>query len=239
MKVLLIGYGKMGKTIEQILLQRGHEVAHIVDRDTELQVADIPAGSVDLAIEFTEPSAAFNNITSCFRKGIPVVSGTTGWQSRKEELEQICKEYKGTFFYASNFSLGVNIFFALNKYLAHLMNRYPDYGVSMSEIHHTEKKDAPSGTAITLAEGILQEVQRLQHWQLKGEQSAEGALEIEALREPHVPGTHTVVYTSEMDTIEIKHTAHTRTSFAQGAVLAAEWVLGKKGIFGMGDLLKF
>ncbi|MEH0154863.1 4-hydroxy-tetrahydrodipicolinate reductase [Limibacter armeniacum] len=240
MRVLLIGYGKMGKTIEEILTERGHKVVGIVDRSTEAKIKDFSKSEVDVAIEFTEPSAAYDNITACLEEGIPLVSGTTGWLDRRENVEKLCAEKDGAFFWASNFSLGVNIFFALNNRLAELMNPHADYKVSMEEIHHTEKKDAPSGTAITLAEGVIDNLDRIENWSLKGEGSqVENILEIAAVREPDVPGTHEVVYESEMDKIEIKHTAHTRKSFALGAVVAAEWLPGKKGILSMQDMLGF
>lgn len=240
MKVLLIGYGKMGQTIEKILEERGHEVSAIIDKNSGVGFTEIEAGSADVAIEFTEPSAAYENIRNTIELGIPIVSGTTGWLDKKTEIEALCDQKNGGFFYASNFSLGVNIFFAVNKRLAELMNPHDHYGVSMSEIHHTQKLDAPSGTAITLAEGVVEGLDRLEGWTLKGEQEQkDNAVEIEAIREPNVPGTHEVVYESEMDKIEIKHTAHTRKSFALGAVIAAEWLKGKQGIYSMSDMLGF
>ncbi|MCS6834172.1 MAG: 4-hydroxy-tetrahydrodipicolinate reductase [Flammeovirgaceae bacterium] len=240
MKVLLIGYGKMGKTIEQILLERGHQIAYIVDKDTAIQLKDVPMKGADVAIEFTEPSAAPANLRACFSKQIPVVCGTTGWLDQRPLIEKECAVKNGGFFYASNYSLGVNIFFRLNERLAQMMKPYPQYKVSIEEIHHTEKKDAPSGTAITLAEGILEHLTQYLLWE-KGENAVShpDRLPIHSKRLPNVPGTHLIRYTSEEDTIEITHIAHTRKGFALGAVIAAEWMQGRRGIFGMKDLLGF
>jgi 4-hydroxy-tetrahydrodipicolinate reductase len=238
MKILLIGYGKMGKTIEQTALRRGHQIAGAIGIDNAEELALLPFGFADIAIEFTEPEAAFNNLKLCIDKSVPVVCGTTGWLHRRDELEQYCKEKNGTFFYASNFSLGVNIFFRLNKVLASWMNTQADYDVRMQEIHHTEKKDAPSGTAITLAEGIMAGLSRKTTWVLGSEATPE-QIAIEALRIDKVPGTHTITYSSAVDEIEIKHTAHSREGFALGAVMAAEWLQHKKGVFGMDDLMGF
>ncbi|PWJ40024.1 4-hydroxy-tetrahydrodipicolinate reductase [Sediminitomix flava] len=238
MNVLIVGYGKMGQTIEKILIERGHNVVGIVDRNTDTKIEDFDGDKVDIAIEFTQPSSAFNNISSCLKQGIKIVSGTTGWLDRRDEIEKLCADKNGAFFYASNFSLGVNLFFQLNKQLAELMKPFNDYGVSMEEIHHTEKLDEPSGTAITLAEGIIEKYDNINDWYLEGEERKNEAVGIKALREPHVPGTHTIRYTSELDEIEIKHTAHTRTSFALGAVVAAEWAKDRQGILSMDDMLK-
>lgn len=238
MKVMLIGYGKMGKTIEGILNERGHEVTFIVDKTTETNIEDAK-GAVDVAIEFTEPSVAFDNVKKCIENQIPVICGTTGWLDRLNEVEVLCEKFQSGFFYASNFSLGVNIFFELNKQLAKLMNQQEDYQVSMSEIHHTEKKDAPSGTAITLAEGLAENLDAINAWALKGEASQNDQIEIEALREPHVPGTHEVSYVSEIDRIDIKHTAYSRKGFALGAVIASEWLKKQVGVFTMHHMLKF
>ncbi|GAA4821385.1 4-hydroxy-tetrahydrodipicolinate reductase [Algivirga pacifica] len=239
MKVLLIGYGKMGRTIEQILLDRGHTIAGIVDQSTKDKITDFTAEHVDVAIEFTQPTAAYENITTALKQGLRVVSGTTGWLDRRAEVEALASEGEAAFFYASNFSLGVNIFFALNKKLAAMMNPHPQYTVSMEEIHHTEKLDEPSGTAITLAEGVIEEMNNIKGWYLSGGEGKKGEyVPIKALREPEVPGTHSITYESEMDSIEIKHTAHTRKSFALGAVVAAEWLNGKRGVYGMQDMLE-
>ena len=194
--------------------------------------------AVDVVIEFSSPESAFENITYCLQRGWPVVSGTTGWLNHRAEVEALCEQHKGAFFYASNYSIGVNLFFRLNKVLAQFMKNYPSYEVSMTEIHHTEKKDAPSGTAITLAEGILENLPGKTGWAEKGPEAVAGSvLEIESLREGVVPGTHIIRYGSEVDQIEISHIAHSRQGFALGAVVAAEWVVGKQGIFGMDDLL--
>jgi 4-hydroxy-tetrahydrodipicolinate reductase len=237
MKITLIGYGKMGKTIEQIATQRGHQISHIIDVSNAQDLQNIKKGDTDVVIEFTQPESAFENVKYCVENQIPIVCGTTGWLEKRPVIEQICQEKKSAFFYASNYSIGVNIFFKINQILAKMMNPYSQYEVSIEEIHHTEKKDAPSGTAITLAEGIMENLERKKGWKL-----AEGTLDqimITALREPNVAGTHTVIYQSEIDTIEIKHTAHSRQGFALGAVLAAEWLKDKQGIFGMNNLLGF
>ncbi|WMJ74763.1 4-hydroxy-tetrahydrodipicolinate reductase [Cytophagaceae bacterium ABcell3] len=237
MRIMLIGYGKMGKTIEQIALKRGHTIPHIIDVSNNDELKNIDGSMVDAAIEFTQPESAFNNIKHCIENNIPIVSGTTGWLDRKSEIEQLCKEKNGAFFYASNYSVGVNLFFHLNKVLAKIMNNYPQYDVSMEEIHHTEKKDAPSGTAITLAEGLLSQYDKKDQW-VNEEKGKENELPIVSKRIENVPGTHTVFYNSEVDSIEIKHTAHSRHGFAEGSVVAAEWIQGKKGILGMEDMLK-
>jgi 4-hydroxy-tetrahydrodipicolinate reductase len=235
MRILLVGYGKMGKTIEKIAQDRGHEIAGRIDVDNQHEFENVKA---DVAIEFSHPDAAFENVKKCLVRSIPVVCGTTGWLSKKGEVEQLTKERNGTFFYASNYSLGVNIFFKLNEYLSKLMGSFEAYDVSLEEIHHTEKKDAPSGTAITLAEGVLKNVTRKKQW-VNSESKEPQDLGIKSFRIGTVPGTHTVKYTSLMDDIEIKHTAHTREAFALGAVMVAEWVKDKKGILNMDDFLKF
>jgi 4-hydroxy-tetrahydrodipicolinate reductase len=233
MNVLLIGYGKMGKTIESIVKERGHLIAGIADNAEELQRFSAHA---DVAIEFSQPEAAISNLTFCFDKNIPVVCGTTGWLEHKSEIESYCLQKQGGFFYASNFSLGVNLFFKLNERLAQLMRPYPAYKVSMDETHHTQKKDAPSGTAITLAEGIIKNQPLIKEWHL-GETTNPSALVIRSHRVDPVPGTHTVIYHSEVDDIEITHTAHSRKGFAQGAVVVAEWMVNRKGIYTMDDFL--
>lgn len=235
MNILLVGYGKMGKTIEQIALNRGHRIAGKIDINNRAELEVLPAESVDVAIEFSAPEAAYGNIKLCLEKGWPVVSGTTGWLDYKAEIEDLTSEHAGAFFYASNYSIGVNLFFRLNRTLARLMNHQP-YAVSMKEIHHIHKMDAPSGTAITLAEGILAENSEIQGWNLLPEQK-ENHVPILAEREGEVPGTHIVTYQSEVDTLEISHTAHSRQGFALGAVVAAEWLRGRQGVFGMDDLL--
>lgn len=237
MKILILGYGKMGKTIEQIALNRNHTVPYKIDLHNQNALQDIGKEDVDVAIEFSSPESAYKNIRACLEKGIPVVSGTTGWLERKKEIEQLTRETNGGFFYASNYSVGVNLFFHLNKILARIMNNFPEYSASMEEIHHTEKKDAPSGTAITLAEGILENLDRKSGW-VNTETRKEEELSIISKRIAEVPGTHTIDYSSKIDSIEIKHTAHSREGFAEGAVVAAEWLIGKSGIFGMDDMLK-
>ncbi len=230
MKIALLGYGKMGQAIEKIALQRGHEIVlkkSINDSFEELEKADV-------AIDFSAPDSAVSHISECINKGIPVVSGTTGWLERYDEITELCKEKKGSFIYASNFSLGVNLFFRLNENLAQLMKNFDAYQVNIEETHHTQKLDAPSGTAISLAEQII-ESSDYTSWQEGSTQNK--TIGIEAKRIENVPGTHSVTYASAIDEIEIKHTAHTREGFAQGAVIAAEWIIGKNGIFTMKDVL--
>ncbi|HEY0651731.1 MAG TPA: 4-hydroxy-tetrahydrodipicolinate reductase [Chryseosolibacter sp.] len=235
MKILLVGYGKMGKTIERIAQERGHQITGRIDVDNQ---HEFETATADVAIEFSHPDAAFENVKKSLLKNIPVVCGTTGWLTKKAEIERLTKDTNGTFFYASNYSLGVNLFFKLNEHLARLMRNFDAYDVSMEEIHHTEKKDAPSGTAITLAEGVLQNQTRKRSW-VNGDAKDQTQLSIKSFRIGTVPGTHTVKYTSLMDDIEIKHTAHTREAFALGAVMVAEWLPGKKGVLNMDDFLKF
>ncbi|MCC8135052.1 MAG: 4-hydroxy-tetrahydrodipicolinate reductase [Tannerellaceae bacterium] len=238
MNIALIGYGKMGKTIEQIALNRGHQIVSIIDIDNRKDFYSENFKKADVAIEFTTPATAYDNYLQCFEANVPVVSGTTGWLNHLEEIKKKCAEEGKTFFYASNFSIGVNIFFAVNKYLAGLMNNFPDYDVKMTEIHHIHKLDAPSGTAITLAEGIIEQIDRKNNWKLgRVDQPAE--FPIHAIREGEVPGIHEIVYESEVDYISIKHDAKSRTGFALGAVVAAEFTAGKTGFLGMEDLFKF
>lgn len=238
MKIALIGYGKMGKTIEQIALNRGHQIVSIVDINNPEEFQSANFKSADVAIEFTTPATAFDNYMKSFAAGVPVVSGTTGWLDRIGEIKEKCEKEGKTFFYASNFSIGVNIFFALNKYLAKIMNNFPSYTISMMETHHIHKLDAPSGTAITLAEGIIENVDRKDRWTLEtAEQPTD--LPIHAIREGEVPGIHEVTYESDVDYISIKHDAKSRAGFALGAVVAAEFTAGKKGFLGMDDMLKF
>jgi 4-hydroxy-tetrahydrodipicolinate reductase len=234
MKIVLIGYGKMGKTIERIALSRGHEITGKIDVGDDIALFD---KVVDVAIEFTQPEAAVHNLKTCFEKGIPVVCGTTGWLKDKNEIEAHCHAKNGTLLYSSNFSLGVNLFFKLNEYLSKLMNRYDQYEVSIDETHHTQKKDAPSGTAITLAQGVLKNLKRKKEWSL-GVTESPNALVINSFRIDPAPGTHVVKYSSEVDDIEITHTAHSREGFALGAVLVAEWLAGKKGIYTIDDFLQ-
>ncbi len=236
MNILLVGYGKMGKAIEQIALDRGHTIAGKIDVNNRMELEVLPAEAVDVAIEFSAPEAAYANIKMCLEKGWPVVSGTTGWLDYKNEVEELTNEKGGAFFYASNYSIGVNLFFRLNRTLARLMQAQP-YAVSLKEIHHIHKVDAPSGTALTLAEGILAEVDDLEGWTLLPEKK-DNRVPILSERTGEVPGTHVVTYTSEVDTIEISHTAHSRQGFALGAIVSAEWLATKKGVFGMDDLLE-
>ncbi|MBD2700728.1 4-hydroxy-tetrahydrodipicolinate reductase [Spirosoma sp. BT702] len=242
MNILLLGYGKMGKTIEQIALERGHQIAGRIDVNNQTDLANLEPDDVDVVIEFSSPESAVTNIKYCLERSWPIVCGTTGWLGHRTEIEQLCEERKGAFFYASNYSIGVNLFFRLNKVLAKFMRDYPSYHVSMTEIHHTEKKDAPSGTAITLAEGVMEHLPNKRRWVTNeaGNEPVEvsdDAIEIEALREGAVPGIHTVRYESDVDRIEIKHVANSRQGFALGAVIAAEWLAGRQGVFGMDDLL--
>ena len=230
MKIALLGYGRMGKEIEKIALERGHEIVLKIEESEQYDIS-----LADIAIDFSVPTAAFNNITNCFKFNIPVISGTTGWLEKYEEAVKVCNEYNGSFIYASNFSLGVNLFFELNKQLANLMNSVSGYETGIEETHHTKKLDAPSGTAITLAEGVIENSNKT-NWNLNDKTDGK-TIPIVAKRIPDVPGTHIISYTSEIDAIEIKHTAHNRKGFALGAVVAAEWLLGKKGIYSMKDVL--
>lgn len=230
MKIALLGYGKMGKVIERIALERGHE---IVLRKTSSDTFN-GLENADAAIDFSIPDAAVGNISACLNKNIPVISGTTGWLENYHDVAQLCEEKEGAFIYGSNFSLGVNIFFELNSYLAKIMAKVNQYKVSIEEIHHVQKLDAPSGTAITLAKDIIA-VSDYSSWAIGNPKEDE--VFINAKREENVPGTHSVFYDSEVDSIEIKHTAHSREGFALGAVIAAEWLYGKKGIYTMKDVL--
>jgi len=236
MNIALIGYGKMGKAIEQIAIERGHKIVLKIHDENLADFTKENMGKADVAIEFTGPHSAFDNIKKIIGYGVPVVCGSTGWTERITEINDYCKEQNGSFLYASNFSVGVNIFFELNKKLASLMAPHAEYRISMEEIHHTQKKDAPSGTAITLAEQILEQVQRKTKW-VNEESSDAAELPIISKREDPAPGTHSIKYSSLIDDIEIIHTAHNRQGFALGAVLAAEFIKGKKGIFSMKEVL--
>ncbi len=236
LRIALIGYGKMGRTIEGIALQRGHDVNLKIDIDSMASFTKENLQNCDVAIEFTGPHSAKDNILKCIDAGIPIVSGSTGWLSDWTEVENFCTEKNGTLLYASNFSVGVNLFFELNKKLAELMRGHDDYDVSIIEVHHTQKKDAPSGTAITLAEQILQEIPRKENWVNEETGNAQELLII-SKREDPAPGTHAIKYSSAIDDIEIIHTAHSRNGFALGAVLAAEYIHNKKGIFTLKDVL--
>ena len=231
MKIALLGYGKMGKTIEQIALQKGHEIVLKIDKQTN----NYDITLADVAIDFSIPSVAFSNISNCLNNNVPVVSGTTGWLANYNKATVLCAKKNGGFIYASNFSLGVNIFFELNEYLAKMMKKLNQYHISMEEIHHTKKLDKPSGTAITLAEGIIKHTNK-NNWALNVTKD-NSEIPIVAKRIPNIPGTHSIEYTSEVDTLEIKHTAHNRDGFALGAVIAAEWLVGKSGVFTMKDVL--
>ncbi len=236
MKIALIGYGKMGKTIEKIAQERGHTIVARIDPQTGEDFESDGFKSADVAIEFTAPTSAYLNYLKCFENHIPVVSGTTGWLDMMDNVKQICEKDNETFFYASNFSLGVNIFFQLNRQLARIMNRFDDYDVSIEETHHIHKLDAPSGTAITLAEGIISHIDRKNGWVLAPEE-IDHSIQIKSIREGDVAGIHTIKYESEVDDITISHNAKSRQGFAIGAVLAAEFVKDKKGFLGMNDLL--
>ena len=227
----------MGQAIAKIAQERGHTVSKTIDLDNKDSLKTWSPDLVDVAIEFTAPSEAYQNIRQCIELGIPVVSGTTGWLDKKAEIDHLCKEKGGTYFYASNYSLGVNITFKVNEYLARIMNAYPDFQVSMEETHHTQKKDAPSGTAITLAEGIVDRIQRIKHWELEAD-SEQDTLPIRSIREGAVPGTHKVQYLSQYDEITLQHKALNRTGFALGAVLVTEWIQNRKGILTMDDFLE-
>lgn len=251
MKIALIGYGKMGKMIEQIALGRGHQIVSIIDVDNQQDFDSSEFASADVAIEFTNPTAAYGNYLKAFAKGVKVVSGSTGWlKDHKADVERMCTEGGQTLFWASNFSIGVAIFSAVNRYLATIMNSFPEYDVTMEETHHVHKLDAPSGTAITLAEEIVDRLDRKQRW-VKGtvqaadgtvsgtEACAPGELRIDAVRRGEVPGIHTVKYDSPADSITITHDAHSRQGFALGAVLAAEYTAGHTGLLTIGDMFKF
>lgn len=231
MKIALLGYGKMGKVIERIALERGHEIVMRKAGKDSFEGLE----NADVAIDFSIPDAAISNISTCFNSNIPVISGTTGWLDNYDKMVSLCEEKNGAFIYGSNFSLGVNIFFELNDHLAKIMAKFDQYKVAMEEVHHTKKLDAPSGTAITLAKGIIDNSD-YSSWTL--ENAKEDEILIDAKRIENVPGTHSVFYNSEVDTIEIKHTAHNRDGFALGAVIAAEWIIGKKGVFTMKDVLE-
>ncbi len=232
-----MGYGKMGKVIERFALERGHTIAAKIDIDNQTDFDKLTNAEVDVAIEFSHPSSAFNNIKKCIEKGFPVVAGTTGWLTQKLEIEQLTLEKNGTFLYASNYSVGVNLFFELNKKLAQLMKPYPFYEVNTREVHHTEKKDSPSGTAITLAEGLIANLNGKTSW-VNNEIAKPTEIPIWSEREAKVPGTHIVRYISDVDEIEITHKAVSREGFALGAVVAAEWAVNQKGILNLADLYR-
>lgn len=230
MKIALLGYGKMGKVIERIALERGHEIVLKKEEDNTFEGLSL----ADVAIDFSAPTVAVENISAAINLGIPVVSGTTGWLENYHAMEKLCLEKKAAFLYGSNFSLGVNLFFELNDYLAQLMAKFKEYNVSMEEIHHTHKLDKPSGTAISLANAIINHSEK-NSWSIENPKSDEVYIDVKRIDE--VPGTHSVYYHSEVDCIEIKHVAHNREGFALGAVVAAEWIIGKTGVFSMKDVL--
>ena len=238
MKIAIVGYGKMGKAIEKIANERGHEIVVKIDKDNQTDFNSLAFEEADVAIEFSSPKSALNNFNKCFEKSIPLVSGTTGWLSELHNVISKVEQNQLAFLYASNFSVGVNLMFWLNKQLAQLMDRFAIYDVSMREIHHTEKKDAPSGTAITLAEDIIHKMRRIDSWKL-GDDGQENELPIEAIRKTDIFGYHEVNYESDQDTIQIIHNAKSREGFALGAVIAAEFLQGKRGFFTMDDVLKF
>jgi 4-hydroxy-tetrahydrodipicolinate reductase len=236
MKIGIIGYGKMGLAIEKIAIERGHEIiARLDSKSTDEDWNEL--NDADVCIEFTNPASALENFKYCMENGFPLVTGTTGWYDHMEKVERWQDKYKASFFWASNFSIGVNLFWQVNKRLAELMNAQTDYSVSIQEIHHTEKKDKPSGTAITTAQHILERIPDLSGWKLKEDQADGDEIEIEALRQADVKGTHTVRYESEIDAIELKHEAFSRDGFALGAVMAAEFLQGQSGFFTMDDML--
>lgn len=237
MKIALIGYGKMGKTIERIALNRGHEIVSIIDVDNLADFDSEAFRSADVAIEFTTPHTAFDNYLKAFAQGIPVVSGSTGWTERMPEIKKMCENGEATFFWTSNYSIGVNIFFALNKYLSALMDNFADYTPAMKEIHHIHKLDHPSGTALTLAEGLIDNVSRVDGWTEQPD-CADNRLFIDHEREGEVPGTHIISWDSPADTITIEHKAKSREGFALGAVVAAEWVATRSGFLTMDELMQ-
>lgn len=240
MNILLLGYGKMGQLIGQLSESRGHSIIGSISIDNREDLDILDHATIDVAIEFSQPEAAVENIKWALARGIPVVSGTTGWLDQKPEIEQLTRKQDGAFFYASNYSIGVNVFFKVNEFLSKLMNETSGYSSSVEEIHHTAKKDAPSGTAITLAEGIVKNIDSLNTWHLsEGSNESEHSVPITSKRIDPAPGTHIIRYTSEIDDIEITHTAHGRKGFALGAILVAEWIQGKKGVLSMDDFLSF
>lgn len=237
MDIVLIGYGKMGKAIEEVALERGHSIVLKIQSDNQSAFTESNLQMADMAFEFTEPEVALNNVLQCLTYGLPVVCGTTGWDSQIEKARQKCLDMEGSFLQTFNFSIGVNLFFEVNRYLATLMENHPNYNVRIEETHHTEKKDKPSGTAITLAKQILERLSRKKQWQLEVSAPDAGTIPVEAIRKEGVAGTHVVKYFSEIDDIEIKHIAHSRKGFALGAVLAAEFIYKRHGIFSMQDVL--
>ncbi len=248
MKIALLGYGKMGKIIEKIATDRKHEIVLKIDLDNQHELTVENLQEADVAIEFSTPATVLGNIDKCFEAGTPIIIGTTGWYDQLPKVKQLCEQGNNSLMYASNFSVGVNIFFHVNKVLARLMNNYPYYDIQVEEIHHTQKLDSPSGTAITIAEGIIENLDSKKEWvnmlTADGAETADDNVKsdqllIESFRIDSVPGTHTVIYDSEVDSIEFKHTAHSRNGFALGAVLAAEWIQGKTGFYSVQDMFDF
>ena len=237
MKILLLGYGKMGQMIEKLALEKQHSIVAKITEDNRADLENLSSGAADVAIDFSQPSAAPANIKWCIDHSIPVLVGTTGWAAHKAEVDQYCKDHNGTYLVASNFSIGVNLFFKLNKFLAKLMNSQSEYDVSMKEIHHTQKLDAPSGTAITLAEGVMENIPNKTKWVNEASDKPE-ELSIISERVDPAPGTHSIQYDSRIDSIEITHTAHSREGFAMGALLVAEWLPKQKGIKTIEDFLQ-
>lgn len=238
MKIGIIGYGRMGKEIEKIALDRGHTVDLIIDVDTKHLFTSEHLSKLDVAIDFSIPSAAVDNIHTCLEAGLPLVVGTTGWHDKLEDVKKACEDKNGSVLHGSNFSVGVNIFFEINKRLAEIMNKFPDYNVSMEETHHTKKLDAPSGTAISLAEDVIANMDRVSKWELDNDKDLD-VLNIHAIRKENVPGIHKVTYDCPIDTIEIFHSAKNRKGFALGAVLASEFLVGKKGVYNVKQMFDF
>jgi 4-hydroxy-tetrahydrodipicolinate reductase len=236
MRILLLGYGKMGKVIEQTALRRGHEIVGRIDINNRHELENITTQNTDAVIEFSAPEAAYENLKWCMSRGLRTVCGTTGWLEHRPEIDELCVNNNATFFYASNYSIGVNLFFRLNAQLAQLIAPYNQYKIQTTEVHHTEKKDAPSGTAITLAEGLIEHLPNKIMW-VNEANANENQIPIVSLREGKVPGTHIIRYDSDVDSIEIQHIAHSREGFALGAVIAAEWIQGKTGVFGMNEMI--
>lgn len=245
MKIALLGYGKMGQIIERFAYERGHEVVLKITKENASDLTASNLRKADVAIDFSAPDAALDNIYSCFEANIPVVVGTTGWYGQLQQVKNDCLSSNNTLLYGSNFSIGVNLFFHINEVMARLMNNYPAYDVQVEEIHHTQKQDAPSGTAMTIAEGIIDQLDRKKEWlnQLSAEpladQLKDEQLLITSERVENVPGTHSVIYSSDVDDIELKHTAHSRAGFALGAVIAAEWLQHKQGFYNIADIFNF
>ncbi len=236
MNIALIGYGKMGKSIEKIATEKGHNISSIIDLDSQEKLSKIAPDNTDVVIEFSNPSSAFDNIGACLRQKVPVISGTTGWLDQLPDIEALCVAHQGTFLTASNFSLGVNIFFKLNEWLSQVMGQFQDYKINIEETHHLQKLDKPSGTAITLAENIIKTHPNYRRWAL--DTSKENDVKIASFRQAEVAGKHVINYHSSIDTLAITHEAHSREGFALGAVLVAEWIQDKKGIFTMNDFIK-